>query len=292
VPKILDGGLATELEARGHDLADDLWSARLLLDQPAEILAVHHAFIQAGADIITTASYQATISGFCRQGLQPDQAEMLLRRSVRLAMQARQQSGKAVRVAASVGPYGAFLANGAEYTGDYDRDEAGLYEFHRQRWQILASEQPDIMLCETIPGLAETRALERLAREFPEPRVWISFSCRSGSRISDGTGIEQVVDLLNSNPAITGVGANCTDPRFVPELVRRLRQRTTKLVVIYPNSGEVYDPVTKSWSGPDDVADFARQAVEWRKLGADVIGGCCRVTPRHIRELREQWPAV
>ncbi len=163
---ILDGGLATQLEARGHDLGDALWSARLLRDAPAEIQAVNREYLAAGADVISTASYQATVSGFMSQGLSETEAIELIRRSVQLACAARdefwntpsnQQGRQSPLVAASIGAYGAYLANGAEYTGDYDLDEAGLLNFHHRRWFILAAQNPDIMLCETIPSLVEAR---------------------------------------------------------------------------------------------------------------------------------------
>ena len=186
---ILDGGLATALEARGHDLRDRLWSARLLVDDPAAIRAVHEAYLEAGADCVTTASYQATIEGFLTRGLTDDRAIELLRLSVHLACEARDRfwrAGEARRgrlrplVAASVGPYGAFLANGAEYTGDYDLDEDGLHAFHRRRFAILAGAGGDLLACETIPSRAEGRALARLIDETPGARAWLSFSCRDG----------------------------------------------------------------------------------------------------------------
>lgn len=285
---ILDGGLATELEARGHSLNDELWSARLLRDQPDEILAVHRAFIGAGADVITTASYQATFQGFANRGIDPEEAETLLRRSVRLAKQARIGTRPIVQVAASVGPYGAFLANGAEYTGDYDLDEQALFEFHRRRWQILMHEKPDVMLCETIPSPAEAIALGRLAEDSALIPVWISFSCRDGSRISDGSEIESVVKQIGDNEFIQAVGVNCTAPRFIPELIQRIRGVTDKLVIVFPNSGETFDAMSKMWRGQSSLDDFAEQAIHWRDLGANIIGGCCRVTPEHIQAVKRR----
>lgn len=284
--QILDGGLATALESSGHDLNDNLWSARLLTEQPSEILAVHRAFLEAGADIITTASYQATIPGLMRSGMSELAAEDTLRQSVRLAKTACENSP--AKVAASIGPYGAFLANGAEYTGDYDVDRAGLIDFHRQRWQVIVEEQPDILLCETIPSLTEASVLGELAGATESIPVWISFSCRNDRQICDGTEIEACVKALDSNPSISGIGINCTPPRFVPELIRRVRCHTDKTAVVFPNSGETWDASTKTWIGDSKVADFAAQSELWRDLGANVIGGCCRVTPAHIRQLRER----
>ena len=286
LPLILDGGLATELETRGHRLHDRLWSARLLYDQPQEILAAHRAFVDVGADILTTASYQATIEGFWQfRGLSPQDAATLLRRSVCLARQAAESTD--CQVAASIGPYGAFLANGAEYTGDYAIDEDKLLMFHRRRWQVLAAEQPDMMLCETIPSLREARVLAELASQTSGIPTWISFSCRNGSQICDGTPVEVAIGLLDPIDEVTAVGVNCTDPRFLPELIRRISGSTRKTLVVYPNSGESYDTRTKTWQGERSRPDLAAQACQWRTLGADVIGGCCRVTPEHIRLMRQ-----
>ncbi len=285
--KILDGGLATELESRGHDLDDDLWSAKLLRDQPDEIVAAHQAFINAGAEVITSGSYQATLPGFRKAGMTSTEAENLLRLSIRLAKQARGQS-PTVQVAASIGPYGAFLANGAEYTGKYDLDQQGLMEFHDQRWQILASENPDIMLCETVPSLTEATALAQLAVNSNAIPVWISFSCRDGNHISDGTEIRSVIRELHPYEQITAVGINCTPPKFLPELIPRIRLETDKPIVVYPNSGESFDANSRTWSGSQAIDDFATQAAVWRQLGASIIGGCCRVTPAHIASLKSR----
>lgn len=285
--KILDGGLATELESRGHDLDDDLWSAKLLRDQPDEIVAAHQAFINAGAEVITSGSYQATLPGFRKAGMTSTEAEDLLRLSIRLAKQARGQS-PTVQVAASIGPYGAFLANGAEYTGKYDLDQQGLMDFHDQRWQILASENPDIMLCETVPSLTEATALAQLAVDSNSIPVWISFSCRDGNHISDGTEIRTVIRELHPYEQISAVGINCTPPKFLPELIPRIRLETDKPIVVYPNSGESFDANSRTWSGSQAIDDFATQAAVWRQLGASIIGGCCRVTPAHIASLKSR----
>ncbi len=209
---ILDGGLATELERRGHDLSDELWSARLLRDDPDAIRRVHLAYYGAGADCCTSASYQATIPGFVRSGMSPDEAREVIRRAVRLVIEARDEfwavgANRAGRLrplaAAGVGPYGAYLADGSEYTGTYDLDEAGLIDFHRERWAILAGGGADILACETIPSLAEARALARLLSETPGVYAWFSFSCRDGAHISDGTPIADCAAFLADFERVT-----------------------------------------------------------------------------------------
>jgi homocysteine S-methyltransferase len=295
---ILDGGLATELERRGADLSDSLWSARLLLDDPALIRRVHLDYYWAGADCSTSASYQATIPGFIGRGLSADDARALIRRSVRLVIEARdafwtieENRGQRLRpiVAASVGPYGAYLADGSEYTGNYDLDEAGLVAFHRERWAILAGTEADILACETIPSFAEARALARLLEVTPGVYAWFSFSCRDGQRINDGTPIAECASYLSAFERVAAIGINCTPPRFIPDLIRVVAAVTDKPIVVYPNSGETYDPSTKSWLGEADPSSFGTFSREWRKLGGGLIGGCCRTTPDHIRQISDRF---
>lgn len=308
---ILDGGLATELEKRGCDLSADLWSARILRDDPGLIRQVHADYYRAGADCCTSASYQATIPGFMRVGLSEAEAIHLLRLAVQLVIEARdafwrereQRSGGGLNkvqleerggplrplVAASVGPYGAYLANGAEYTGEYDRDEAGLLEFHRQRWHILAESAADILACETIPSFVEAHALSRLLAETPERLAWFSFSCRDGHHISDGTPLADCAEYLAQFEQVAAVGINCTPPRFIPDLIKEVTAVTDKPVIVYPNSGERYDPVEKRWLGESVPAEFGTFSREWRKLGAAVIGGCCRTGPAHILQIRDRF---
>ena len=291
---ILDGGLATELEARGFDLNHPLWSARLLREAPGAIAAVHRAYLEAGADCITSASYQATVDGFVREGLSRSAATDLLLLSVRLAtdtrdtfwsVSANRAGRKRPLVAASVGPYGAALANGAEYTGDYDRDEGGLLAFHRERFLLLAASGADLLACETIPSAAEARALASLVAECEGVAAWFSFSCRDGLHISDGTPLADCARFLASHPQVLAIGVNCTSPEFARSLVATAAAVTTKPVVAYPNSGESYDAATKTWSG-GAATDWGRLGREWRDAGARLIGGCCRTGPGHVRALR------
>ncbi len=294
---IVDGGLATELEARGYDLTDELWSARLLIDIPEAIKQVHTDYLMAGADCIITASYQGTIEGFMNRGLSEQEAADLLILSVRLGIEARDEfwsesTNRTGRlwpiVAASVGPYGASLADGSEYRGDYSLDEEGLLNFHRRRWHLLASAGADIMACETIPSYIEARALTRLLSETPESYAWFSFSCRDEGHISDGTPIADCAAFLDAYQNVVAVGINCTAPQFMLPLVKEVRQVSDKPIVVYPNSGEQYDSVTKSWFGTTNSSDFARASLCWHKAGASVVGGCCRTGPEHIRSVRRE----
>ena len=298
---ILDGGLATELEARGCDLRDELWSARLLLEDPALIQQVHLDYYRAGADCGISASYQATIPGLMTRGLSEAEAIELIRLSVRLVIQARDQfwaepANRVGRmrpiVAASVGPYGAALADGSEYTGDYDLDEAGLVDWHRQRWHILANSGADILACETIPSRSEMKALAALMGETPDIPAWVSFSGRDERHISDGTPIADCAAFLDNVEQIVAVGINCTPPSLIPSLIREVRWATAKPIVVYPNSGETYDAARKVWLGQSVPAEFGTFSREWRKEGAALIGGCCRTRPAHIRQIADRMRRV
>jgi homocysteine S-methyltransferase len=292
---VLDGGLATELEKAGFDLDHPLWSARVLSEAPPAIAAVHRAYLEAGADCITTASYQASIPGFRREGLSEAEAAEMLRRSVLLAREARdafwsdpgsRRGRRRPLVAASVGPYGAYLANGAEYTGDYDLDEKGLLAFHRERFLLLADTEADLLACETIPSAMEARALLALLALKPSARAWLSFSCRDGARLSDGTGFAEVVREVSAHPQVVAVGVNCTAPEHVEALLRAAAPVTEKPLVAYPNSGERYDAGSRRWSGASDDADWGELAKLWSRAGARLLGGCCRTGPSHVRALR------
>jgi len=291
---ILDGALATELERRGCDLNDPLWSAKVLIENPALIQTVHADYVAAGADVVITASYQATIPGFVARGFSIDQAIMLLQRSVAIARAACDQfwADPANRVhrirplvAASIGPYGAFLHDGSEYRGDYGLSVSELIAFHRPRMAVLAAAQPDLFACETIPCLDEARALVALLAEFPQYTAWISFSARDGQHNAQGESIAECVAEIATHPQVIAVGINCTAPRFLPDLIQTIRGVTSKPIVVYPNSGETYDPVAQCWIGSTEIADFAAQARQWYAAGARIIGGCCRTTPEHIRAL-------
>ncbi len=292
---VLDGGLATELEVRGFDLADALWSARLLVERPEAIRRLHRDYLEAGADCIISASYQASIEGFGRRGIESEAAEDLLRLAVELALEARDDfwqrpAGRPGRlkplVAASVGPYGAFLADGSEYTGRYDLGEDGLVDFHRRRLEILASAGADLLACETLPNRVEARALARLLDEIPGPPAWFSFCCRDPERLSDGGEVAAIVRSLDEHERIVAFGVNCTAPRHVSGLIARLRAVTEKPIVVYPNSGENWDAVGKRWTQPATRDDVGAYAVDWYRAGARLIGGCCRTGPRDVRNIR------
>ncbi len=279
---ISDGGLATELEARGHDLSDDLWSARLLFDAPTEIMAAHLAFYRAGSAIATTASYQASFEGFAAGGIGRDDAERLMRRSVELAAAARDEVGSEGRwVAASVGPYGAALANGEEYVGRYGLTVAQLADWHLPRMEILAAAGADVLAIETLPDIDEAEALVGLVRRLGVP-AWLSYTI-SGPYTRAGQPLAEAFALAADVPEIVAVGVNCCAPGDVLPAIDIARGVTDKPVIVYPNSGEEWDGERRTWIGePRWSADLPAQ---WVAAGARIVGGCCRVMPDDIAEL-------
>jgi homocysteine S-methyltransferase len=277
---VLDGGLATELERRGADLRDPLWSAKVLVEDPDAIRSVHAAYFDAGADVAISASYQATFEGFAGRGIDRNQAAALMRGSVELA---REAAGVDRVVAASVGPYGAMLGNGAEYTGDYDKDEDQLVEFHVPRIEALAEAEPDVLAVETIPSFVEARAIVRALEKVPEIPAWVSFSCRDGGHICDGTPIASAVEAVAPAHGVVAVGVNCTSPLHVERLVETISDTTGKRVVCYPNRGSFWDPMRKTWTDPPrQDARPPLRPLAWKQAGASLIGGCCGTTPDDI----------
>lgn len=298
-PVVLDGGLATLLEAHGHDLTSELWSARLLAQNPDAITAAHREFFEAGAQVAITSSYQASFEGFASLGLDRDESAELLGRSVRLARVAAQTaistetttglgaSTPADRwVAASVGPYGAALADGSEYRGDYGLTVAQLRAWHRPRLEILAEAGADLLALETIPCLAEAEALLEEISALDVP-AWLSMTC-AGGRTRAGEPAEEAFAMAASVDLIVAVGVNCVDSVEASDLVSTAVESSTKPAVVYPNSGESWDAAARSWGG---TATFGPEhAAVWVGAGARLVGGCCRVGPTAIRQLARSAP--
>ena len=290
---VLDGALATELESHGCDLNDSLWSAKVLMENPELIKEVHSDYFKAGADCAITASYQATIEGYAERGLNKDAAIELMKKSVQLAVEARDEFWDVTAnrlnrpmplVAASIGPYGAFLADGSEYRGEYGLSEDELVDFHRERMKALIEAGADILACETIPCLIEAKAIVRLLKEFPGVYAWISFSAKDGLHISSGESIAACTEWLNEHEQVAAVGVNCTPPSYISTLIKALSGHTKKPIIIYPNSGDVYNPTDKTWEKSTS-KEHERSFLQWYEDGARLIGGCCRTTPEDIKEI-------
>jgi homocysteine S-methyltransferase len=291
---IIDGALASELQRRGCDLNDSLWSAKVLIEQPDLIRQVHYDYFNAGADCATTASYQASPLGFAQKGISLAESIALIKKSVALAQQAKQEYlnrtgiNKLLFVAGSVGPYGAYLANGSEYTGDYQLSDDEFIEFHQIRIQALIDAKVDILACETLPNFAEIKALTNLLQQYPTMTAWFALTLKDANHLSDGTPLDNVIDYLNHIDQVVSVGINCIALEDVTEALMVLQTLTTKPLIVYPNSGEQYDPTTKQWhQNHQHNCTFKNQLPAWLKLGAKLIGGCCQTTPNDIEQIAD-----
>ena len=289
-PAAIDGGLASELEARGHDLTGTLWSARLLRDDPAAIRDVHATYFTAGATVGISASYQASRSGFERNGSTAQEADRLLALSVDLVRQGREIARAAgathpMLVAASVGPYGATLHDGSEYRGRYGVSHSDLVTFHRERLDVLVAAGPDLLAIETVPDLDEAAAVVEALADYAVP-AWLSFSCGDEATTCAGQPIEDAAALVAAAPTIEAIGINCTKPEHVSGLVARIRSTTPDLpIVVYPNAGRVWDGVASVWLG-DGTDLLPRPAVTaWFDAGVALVGGCCGLGPAAIADV-------
>jgi homocysteine S-methyltransferase len=294
--RVLDGGMASELEFLGADISGPLWSAHVLESAPAKVIDVHRAYLQAGADILLTASYQVSRKGYAEFGLTPTRADAALLRSMELAEEARAEfPERQILIAASLGPYGAALHNGAEYHGNYDCSFAELMDFHQQRIAVLAESNADLLAFETLPSAEEGQAIGEALKPWPDIAAWFSFNCpdhRAPSlQIAHGELLRDAATIAAAFPQTVAIGINCTQPRWLPRLIPELQAASRKPIIAYPNSGEGWDATSRCWvdaPGVGGPAAFALQARQWYKAGAQIVGGCCRTRPAHIRAVAAQ----
>lgn len=302
-PLILHGALGTEMEALGYDISGKLWSAKYLLEKSEVIQELHETYVAAGADLITTSSYQATLPGLVEAGLTEKAAEQIIALTVRLAKAARDkvwgaldETEKAKRpyplISGDVGPYAAYLANGSEYSGDYGKITINeLKDFHRPRIQILLDQGVDLLALETIPNRLETQALiELLAEEFPEAEAYMSFTVQIPDAISDGNSLAEMAKLVSQSNQILAVGINCSSPLLYNQALSFL-ENTGKALITYPNSGEVYDGDSQTWKSKDkDALTLVEHSKYWHAhFGVKILGGCCRTRPNDIKALYQEF---
>ncbi len=290
---VVDGAMATELEKKGVDTNNDLWSATALISDPTAVKEVHQSYFEAGANIAITDSYQANLGAFEEAGYSPTISRQLITKSVEVASQARTEfqnsfpkEQRVLLIAGSVGPYGAYLADGSEYTGAYHLTKQEFKDFHRSRMKLLAQGGVDIFAFETQPNFAETQALgELLYDEFPEMGAWLSFSVDGHDKLCDGTPLAKAANYFADDDQIFALGVNCTALTNILGLVKLLKANSPKPVLVYPNNGDTYDPVTKKWRKNFHAPSFADLAPQWKQAGATLIGGCCRTTPADIQQI-------
>lgn len=319
-PIFLDGALATYLETLGADISGSLWSADVLIRDAQLIKRAHLDYYRAGANVAITASYQASVPGIVKyMNTSEWQAKDLIKRSVKLAQDARneyivetmaaisdeeketvaknganmQMYEESIReslfVAGSVGPYGAFLADGSEYRGDYSLSNNDMKDFHRGRIQALVEAGADILACETIPSKTETEALlDLLSTEFPDTEAWFTFTLRDDEHVSDGTPLAEIAALFENVRNVVAVGLNCVPDNLGLAALRTLRPHMKhQTMVIYPNSGEQWNAKAREWEGKrTEGSTLAEKTLEWWQAGAVLVGGCCRTTPDDIATMK------
>jgi homocysteine S-methyltransferase len=292
---VIDGGMSNELEALGLNLNNSLWSASALLENQDTIKQAHLNYLNAGANVVITSSYQTSVRGFAAIGISEKQANKMTTRTVDIAKKAIKEfllhkpTGTAKPlIAASIGPYGASMADGSEYTGDYGLTDEELADFHRDRLLLLDQTDADVLACETVPSLQEATILHDILLDSKTP-AWVTFSCKDGKLANDGTPIEECAKLYKDHPNVLGIGINCTALQYAVELIERIKKTVPhKAIVAYPNSGEHYHADTKTWSGTSSPISCGLAAQKWMKAGASIIGGCCRMGPDHIKEIKHK----
>ena len=276
----LDGGLSTALENNGNKLTTSLWTGELILAKPSEITKAHLDFISAGSEIIITSSYQISYLGCSKRGWSESKTDQALRGSTQLAKDAVTASGKVVKVAASVGPYGAALADGSEYKGNYGITKSFLKDFHARRLEVLISTSPDLLALETMPDTFEVEVLLELLSDCPIP-YWVSYSCKAGNQTNAGQSFTEAVSLAKNAMA---VGINCTAPELITDLL--LSAEGIKPFVVYPNSGRSWNAKTKEWEGSSEAGFDDLLVKSWISAGAQIIGGCCGIGADEILNLK------
>jgi len=295
---IIDGALGTQIQKNGYDVNDSLWSAKYLDENPEVIKEVHRQYLEAGADIIITSSYQASLEGFIKKGFSTQKAIDLMKLSINIALETRdefwenyEEKDKRIKplVAASIGPYGAYLADGSEYTGKYGISDEGLSDFHRKRLEILISTSPDILAIETMPLLSEVKIIVKLLKEFNKIPTWVTFSAKNETTTNANDNIKDCMTFLENEDCISAVGINCTAPQYIPKLIENIKSVSTKPIVVYPNGGSKYNPILKVWEkGEISALEYSKLSHLWFQKGAQIIGGCCETTPEEILNIRER----
>lgn len=291
-PLLIDGAMSTALEQLGADTNNSLWTASVLANQPALVKKVHQEYFKAGARLAITDTYQANVPAFIRNGYSKQEAHSLIQRAVALAKETRdeyqQETGIYNYVAGALGPYGAYLANGSEYTGDYHLSTIEYQQFHRPRLTDILTVGVDVIAIETQPRLDEVLAELNLVKELaPDTLCYVSFSLKDSTCLPDGTPLAVAARTVAKYPNVFAVGVNCIPLEEVTAAIETIHQATDKPVIAYPNSSATYDPTTKTWSYPHGRRDLVDYLPQWLAAGLTIVGGCCTTTPQDIAALHE-----
>ena len=289
---VLDGAMSTPLERLGADTNNDLWTAKALIDNEELVYEVHKMYFEAGADLIITDTYQANVQAFEKVGYSEKEARNLIKKAVKIAQKARDdyenKTGKHNYIAGTIGPYGAYLANGSEYRGDYELSVEEYQQFHLPRIEELVNAEVDILAIETQPKLDEVLAiLELLKEKYPQQKVYVSYTLSDDDTISDGTPLPRAIHALEDYSLVIAVGINCVKLELVEPALKNMKEITDKHLIVYPNSSAVYNPKSKTWSQTKTSATFEELIPNWYEAGARIIGGCCTTGPKEIKAVAD-----
>lgn len=289
---VLDGAMSTPLERLGADTNNDLWTAKALIDNEELVYEVHKMYFEAGADLIITDTYQANVQAFEKVGYSEKEARNLIKKAVKIAQKARDdyenKTGKHNYIAGTIGPYGAYLANGSEYRGDYELSVEEYQQFHLPRIEELVNAEVDILAIETQPKLDEVLAiLELLKEKYPQQKVYVSYTLSDDDTISDGTPLPRAIHALEDYSQVIAVGINCVKLELVEPALKNMKEITDKHLIVYPNSSAVYNPKSKTWSQTKTSATFEELIPNWYEAGARIIGGCCTTGPKEIKAVAD-----
>ena len=285
-PAVLDGGLSYPLEKNGFNLTKDLWVSELLISNPKAIKNAHIDYLNSGAEILTSSSYQASFNLLKNRGYNKSKSIKIILKSIEILNQVKKNTNKNFIIAASIGPYGSSLGDGSEYRGINNVSDKKIYEFYKDKVDVLDKSSANLLAFETVPSFKETKVILRILKN-TKKMAWISFSCRNDKEINDGTSIEKCCELLKNQPKVFAIGINCTSPIYISKLIRIIKKNTHKKIIIYPNSGEKYDGEKKIWKG-NVINSFESYIDEWLKLGVDILGGCCRIGPKEIKKIKSK----
>ena len=288
---ILDGGMGQELVARSTQPPNEMWSAKVLMNEADLVTQVHADYIRAGADMITINAYSATPERLKQYG-HGDKFLALQQAAIDCATKARDQLGRDVKITGCLPPLF------ASYNPDLNND----YDIALDLYSQIADAQTagvDILLAETLGSLLEVRAAATALSGRGKP-VWISMSLSEDTAtpaLRSGEALEEALAFL-AQQDVDAVLLNCSLPETISATMPTLAQAKTPFGA-YANGFtaikklEMGDIVAEKFSKRSDLTPqgYANFAQTWIDAGATLIGGCCEVGPVHITELSRRFGA-
>jgi homocysteine S-methyltransferase len=285
--KLLDGSMSFPMEHLGYNLKNKLWTGMALISDPDIIKNIHKDYINAGADYISTSTYQVSYDRLKNMGYQSSEIKKVFQKSVDLVKEAIKESGskKEIKIVGSFGPFASYDPNASEYVGKYNSTDDEIKNFHLNNINIIEETDLDIILYETIPCLREIKVLSKVLSQ-TNKEIWISITCNENIEFRDGSSFKEACKIISQIEQITTLGINCFSPLLVEKALKELKKYSNKKTLVYPNSGEQYNPKVKYWSGKNEFNNLMIK--NWLSLSPDIIGGCCRVGYNNIKKMREE----